>query len=598
MGPEQAYQIVCEYLDNPSSVSGAVLIDGAWGVGKTHLLQRVLSRSSGEQLRKTAYVSCYGVNSTKDIDAHLFASAHPWLSSKPFRFAQDVLTSIPLLSNGKPIELSEFLENAAFDLIVFDDLERTNISLHQVLGYINFFVEHTSARIICASASERLRPNDRTTFKDSREKVFARRIVLDVAEFDTIKSIGERVLPRLYERVSHDLQLHFYNVLRVSGAGNIRAYLQALGDALRWLAHTEPSWADNDQAVRHWITHVLIAYLEIRSGNTDKDEYRDFLSRRMRMLFDDSQGKDREKLEIEERYTELGFTPRQETALAANDFEDVGDIEVSRVTDSLVRDGIIRKSNDNEPGWLTLWNFGQRATEDIEAAHAEGLRLLRSREVLDWSEFAHWVDSMMYIARCMGSKPDWNEAVKLANEYVQRLRSDGNIDAMNVPWFDHEFDSLGYAYLADKDEQSQVVMRGLWDSAKGAKEAVLVKKYSSALVSKRGGVEIFLEAVYGKDKHRLEKISLLRNVSVKTVADRLLSMGQDAAFQFCLALFYCVSPRSRPMAPKEDKDFVRNLVAELRRRSEALSKIERAQVLYLMRTLSVEELPEDRNDWA
>ena len=79
------YEYLHYYADFAEPPKYAVLIDGPWGVGKTHLVNRFLKSKFGEQKQKFVYISLFGLKSTKDIDDALYAQSHPLLASKKAR---------------------------------------------------------------------------------------------------------------------------------------------------------------------------------------------------------------------------------------------------------------------------------------------------------------------------------------------------------------------------------------------------------------------------------------------------------------------------------------------------------------------------------
>lgn len=54
----------------------ALLLTAKWGVGKTYYVKEYLKKPENKEI-KTAYISLYGLSSTKEIDSQIFAKLYP-----------------------------------------------------------------------------------------------------------------------------------------------------------------------------------------------------------------------------------------------------------------------------------------------------------------------------------------------------------------------------------------------------------------------------------------------------------------------------------------------------------------------------------------
>lgn len=150
----------------------ALMINGEWGSGKTYYWDNFI-RTKLELIRvdekyiKTIYVSLYGVTSIEEISKKIFYEVYA-SKSENFKklFDSKVGNAVPeiskmLLSVGKMFGFDPLGDSGAIDLdklyslknkvLCFDDLERANIEVSEILGYINNFVEHDNVKtiIIC-----------------------------------------------------------------------------------------------------------------------------------------------------------------------------------------------------------------------------------------------------------------------------------------------------------------------------------------------------------------------------------------------------------------------------------------------------------------
>lgn len=150
---------------NSSYYRHALMIDGEWGTGKTYFIKNVLIPHLEKEKLKVCYISLNGKRDTSLISDEISISAikdklninEKFLATSQLgvsflcSFIENK-TSIPI----KKIKLKHFQEFfPSFNVIVFDDLERCNCDIGEILGYINEYVEHSEISvIIVANESE------------------------------------------------------------------------------------------------------------------------------------------------------------------------------------------------------------------------------------------------------------------------------------------------------------------------------------------------------------------------------------------------------------------------------------------------------------
>ncbi len=155
------------YCELQSSPGYGVLLTGLWGSGKTWFIQDFLSKTYLDP-KRYLYVSLYGMRSVEDIESEYFRQIHPVLSSKGARLFGKIVKgvlktsiNIDLTADGKAdgsisagIPSESFFEKIQLSddkLLIFDDLERCSISIADLLGYINQYIEHGGFKVIMLS---------------------------------------------------------------------------------------------------------------------------------------------------------------------------------------------------------------------------------------------------------------------------------------------------------------------------------------------------------------------------------------------------------------------------------------------------------------
>lgn len=160
-------------------------IDGAWGCGKTYFVLKTLKAGlikhekkkeesvKGYKKRTIIYISLYGVKSTDDISKKLCVEAYFGRRDKmgkALKKGADAVSSlVPIaLEVAKPFtgnvelkqeDIGSIIESflpIKNSILIFDDLERCDCPINEILGYINSFVEHEKMKVIIVANQEKI----------------------------------------------------------------------------------------------------------------------------------------------------------------------------------------------------------------------------------------------------------------------------------------------------------------------------------------------------------------------------------------------------------------------------------------------------------
>lgn len=169
-------EFIENYLINDKTKSAIMLI-GGWGTGKSYYIQNVLKPFlESEQEGRCIIVSLYGLNDLKEIskaiyleerikklrakvnESKVFGNAETQASAKIIgkTIVKGVASvfNVNLSSNEEDLQrLYESLDLSG-KLIILEDLERTNIPIKDVLGYVNSLVEQDGVKVLLV-ANER-----------------------------------------------------------------------------------------------------------------------------------------------------------------------------------------------------------------------------------------------------------------------------------------------------------------------------------------------------------------------------------------------------------------------------------------------------------
>jgi hypothetical protein len=390
------------YTDRDRDFDFAVLLSGPWGSGKTHLLKSYLQTAPVKPL----YVSLYGMTHTSQIEEQFYRQIHPFLASKGMKVVGAIARAavkgtlkVDLNGDGKEdgtwsaglpeIDLTKELGNPRERLLVFDDLERCQMTVSEVLGYINSFVEHDGLKaILVANEQELLRRADQR-YADVKEKLIGQTLRVTAPVEDAYTTFLETIIDPVTKAFLEKHRSEVLDVHRAGGENNLRVLKQALWDFERISRHCLARHWAKDAAMAKALSVVIALSLEHRSGRLADGQITRLLNDRFGRAFRaEATGQKGPEAAIEARYPQIDF---DNTVLDATLLEGV---LVGGQSDG----DTVRKVLDNssafatpahQPLWLRAWNSMMADDDDVEQIVAEIERAFAARDFVVPGEILH-----------------------------------------------------------------------------------------------------------------------------------------------------------------------------------------------------------------
>lgn len=211
MNADHIHEIFENYIKTPDT-QYAILINGAWGSGKTYFLKENLFPLIKSNELKPIYISLNGISKIENLEYQMLLGIIPYLSKNNkviksatsfFANAINAATKRFTGSNVSDIFKGVVIDNVGYKdkIICFDDLERCQMPIAEVLGYINNFIEHKSLKVLFLADENKLESD---SYRKSKEKVIRHTLTFE-------PSLSE-VFPTLvvkYKNTNND----FYNFI-------------------------------------------------------------------------------------------------------------------------------------------------------------------------------------------------------------------------------------------------------------------------------------------------------------------------------------------------------------------------------------------------
>ena len=201
MTTQEITEFIKRYL-NQNIAQGAIMLTGAWGCGKSYYIQNELipelKRVEGT---KCVVVSLYGVDSIASLSKSIYLEARV----KKLTKKSETGSAIKII--GKTIlkgvssyfgvdigisdkDLKQLYESINLNniLIILEDVERSKLSILEVMGYVNNLVEQDGAKVLLVANESEILKFEEQEESNAEDKQSLRRIpTATTKQYITIK---------------------------------------------------------------------------------------------------------------------------------------------------------------------------------------------------------------------------------------------------------------------------------------------------------------------------------------------------------------------------------------------------------------------------
>ena len=316
----------------------AIMINGEWGAGKTYfwnnqIKRKIESLSLNGRRYKTIYMSLYGISNLEEISKKIFIETTQLMDKDLRRYMQtheqdgipeyaktsiDMANLFGVSKSGERIDYEEFF-SITDKVLCFDDLERANVDVIDILGYINNFVEHDHMKTIIICNEKELATKMKS--ENLEMKTFIATYLLDkqgelnnndIPMVEKIKDRIEKVFERTndYERIKEKLigetfeyapkfdyiingilmryesnpsllkflrenSSYIMSTFKRSGTRNLRILKQALNDFKKVYEMTEKLYPNTNRLIMQtMLIFTIAASFEIKAGKITKEKFK------------------------------------------------------------------------------------------------------------------------------------------------------------------------------------------------------------------------------------------------------------------------------------------------------------------------------------
>ncbi len=245
-----------------------VLLAAPWGAGKTHLVQQVTKN------KNALYVSLFGVRNADDIDRAILMARLPVLDNATTRTLGKIGSAALKYFKLPEFTASELGKLILPDTLIFDDLERTNMPVKELTGYLNSFLEQEGKRLILLANESELWGEDEYRIK---EKLIGHTLSVRPDAPSAVKAFVEAIRDEKAREFLQDNRAGIEKLFIQSGTGNLRVLRQSLMDFAglhaRLLDERFARFTGNETGMRKLLNAFLALSIEFKTGGLERGDF-------------------------------------------------------------------------------------------------------------------------------------------------------------------------------------------------------------------------------------------------------------------------------------------------------------------------------------
>lgn len=402
----------------------AVLLSGKWGSGKTFFIDDFVknyNHNIKNQDIQFIKISLFGLKNIDSIDEQIFQELHPILGSKYAKFAGNIfkgalklginididgdnkndgkasidLTSLNIFSKDEEKSSSKEL------IFIFDDLERTDIELTEILGYINYFVEQSNFKVITLASEEKIKEYDKNEkFKEFKEKVIGK-------TFEVKQNFDEVLTHFLNLEIESKTTLEtnkqsIKDIYLKAGYENLRHVRQSILDFDYLYKMIDKKYKDNNEYIKNFIYVFFVLSIEIKKGELVIDEFINHNKNPWEgFSFGNSEEKKKkEKTKFEKILIKYNLLAYEALLLSTNNWIDI--LFKSKIIKEYINTAISDTSyfrTKKRDSWIDLWYFRDLEDDEFKSILADVVQKFNDNKYVEHEMMLHVIALLLNFSK-------------------------------------------------------------------------------------------------------------------------------------------------------------------------------------------------------
>ncbi|MCG9494300.1 KAP family NTPase [Acinetobacter pittii] len=389
------------FNDDKKKLNYAIMINGAWGCGKTWFVNQYIEKLKLEN-KKVVYISLNGIKGFEQLDGLIYSELYPIVNGKTSKF---LTKGIGTLLKGMKVDLTGFDFERFYrikdSVIIFiDDMERCKINTEELFGHINNFVENIGIKTVVIADENQI---EEGAYLKIKEKLIDATFTYTEDTLVVIDSIIEGVADDHLRSMLESNKEEIMNLFTLAGYKNLRSLKQSIYSFEHFYSKdffTRNDLFYNDVFLKTFKIYLILS-LENKRGvfkngilnfNPDDSFFQDVeLSKKIAASCRGINGK--EASEFYNKYNlsinDMVFSKENWTNILLNRI-----IEKELINKEL-NEGYFRTEIE-KPIWFKLMNYFDMAEVEFDSLIDQAKYALEQENFENWADVIHTFSMLVY----------------------------------------------------------------------------------------------------------------------------------------------------------------------------------------------------------
>jgi len=454
---KHVYQALDTYCNLTVEPEYAVLVKGSWGCGKTHFINDVIEHQKQNSL-KFLFVSLYGLSSIDEIETEFFLQLNPKLANKKLVLAGKVVDTVlkTFKFDSKNTGVQEYFTNTEDHILVFDDLERCQLELNKVLGYINHFVEKNKYKVIIIADEtklEKMLTGNEQTYSEIKEKLIGKTLQLESDVDSVFDMFANNILSNTDLKAAfEDNKQEIIDIYKQSSYNNLRSLRKIFLEFSSLYTLIDTKISKNPALMRHLLQLFTLISMEIYAGAIKVSDLSKHLG--SDYFLDLADEKVDDEIKKHERISGKYTININETLLEVADWQQwfsKGILDSKKINGTLVNSSYLQQQNT--PDWKKLLHLFDLEQDEFEKLQQSVWLSFKNFEINIVGEILHVVGLFLYLSNKGLIKQSDVDILKAAKSIVTELSEKSLFNISDSYDVEHIDDSYGGFVFYSHDSQ-------------------------------------------------------------------------------------------------------------------------------------------------
>ncbi|MHC6158373.1 P-loop NTPase fold protein [Bradyrhizobium elkanii] len=407
-----------EYLDYYLSLTGdpefAVMLEGPWGSGKSFFVDHYFKdrlaklREKDPEAKEEIRLTLFGVREFGEITSQIFAKIHPMLGGKVTKFLNVVgskaVSYLGVSTNPEDNAklLQEMMLNLDGRVLVFDDFERCPLSVVEVMGFINRFVERDKVKVIVIASEADIDPSQKDEYGRRKEKLIGKtiRVGSDAGiVLDTFTAKLTSPEARAAIAANRDAALATFTAC---DRPNFRSLRSILSDYDRLVTLADPKLAVSADALGALLLYMIAVGVEYRNGGIDIDGVRNLSTDLAFRLNSSKMPIPEEQSRAQRLRTQYQLVSWRDPVVSPELLAELfgsGTIEVDKLNQYILSHPRV-VGRAQVPAWRAMWSWYDMGFREYQPVRNEFVDQLANRKLTHPGEILHAAGTSIRLLGC------------------------------------------------------------------------------------------------------------------------------------------------------------------------------------------------------